>query len=137
MTDKTPVTLVTGGTAEAREAAIISMIVGNRPAIRNDQISQTNHAAAAVILEGIPSGIDSFATLANDFPSLAITRIAPGCPCCMGNLTMRVTLNRILRSSPQAIYISLAAHPHLDQVRSFLTQPPYNKLIKLAKDLSI
>jgi hypothetical protein len=132
MTGMTPVTLVTGGTAEAREAAIVMIIADNNSVIQNDQ---TNHVA--VILEGIPTGTDSFAALANDFPSFTIARIAPGCPCCMGNLTMRVTLNRILRTAPENLYISLATHIHLDQVRSFLTQPPYNKLIKLAKELSI
>lgn len=131
MTGKTSVTLVTGGTASAREAAIAAMIdncAANKFDIAN---------AIGIILEGMPDGIESFAALAGHFPSVMIARIAPGCPCCLGNLTMRVTLNRMLQRSPKNLYISLATSTHLDQVRRFFMQPPYNKLIELAKDLSI
>ncbi|MGZ3236351.1 MAG: GTPase [Burkholderiaceae bacterium] len=131
MTRKTPVTLVTGGTAGMREAAIAARIASSNAT----NISSVN--TIGIILEGIPDGTNSFAALASSFPSLMITRIAPGCPCCIGNLTMRVTLNRILRHPPENLYISLATPMHLDQVRSFLMQPPYDKLIELTKDICI
>jgi hypothetical protein len=129
MTPETPVTLVTGSTSSEREAAIAAMIARHQPLHPSSTIG--------IILEGISDGTDPFASLADNFPLLTIVRIAPGCPCCVGNLTMRVTLNRLLRHSPEEIYISLATCLHLDHVRGFFAQPPYNKLIKLAKELSI
>jgi hypothetical protein len=131
MTKKTPVTLVTGGTPNEREAAIASHI-GSLDSSRTSPIKNIG-----IILEGISDGTDSFASLASNAPSLTITRIAPGCPCCIGNLTMRVTLNRILRQPPEDLYISLATPMHLNQVRSFLMQPPYDKLIELVKDICV
>ena len=132
MIRKTLVTLVTGDTAGRREAAIATRIASTNAANISSSVN-----TIAIILEGIPDGIDSFAALASSFPSLTITRIAPGCPCCIGNLTMRVTLNRILRHPPEDLYISLATPMHLDQVRSFLMQPPYDKLIELVKDICV
>jgi hypothetical protein len=131
MTKKTPVTLVTGGTPNEREAAIAVRISSL------DSASTFSIKTIGIILEVIPDGNDSFAALASNFPSLTITRIAPGCPCCIGNLTMRVTLNRILRQPPDDLYISLATAMHVDQVRSFLMQPPYDKLIELTKDICV
>jgi len=126
-----PVTLVTGGSAGAREAAIAAMITSGN----------TQHGAAptgnvAIILEGMPDGADRFATI-SPHRSLSIARIAPGCPCCIGNLTMRVTLNRILRHPPEKLYVSLALSDHLEQVRAFLMQQPYNNLLTLTKDIHV
>lgn len=111
-------TLVTGANPASREAAI-------RAAINAGE-------KAAVILEGIPdvnSGLDS------DFPGLQIARIAPGCLCCTGNLTMRVTLNRVLRSKPERLFIGLATSAHIGRIHDFLAAPPYDKLLALTKDL--
>jgi hypothetical protein len=113
-------TLVTGSRASAREAAIAAAI----------DISQTT----ALILEGLPDGstqLDGIAALHN----VHVARIAPGCLCCTGNLTMRVTLNRILRRPPAHLYISLATAAHLEQIRNFLLQPPYDKLLVLTEDI--
>jgi len=63
-------------------------------------------------------------------------RIAPGCICCTGNLTMKVTLNRILRQHPQQLYLSLADSRHLPQIRQFLQQEPYDKWLGLTKELT-
>jgi hypothetical protein len=73
---------------------------------------------------------------ASSNPLLRIARIAPGCPCCTGNLTMRVTLNRLLRHSPAQLYISLASASHLDQVRAFLSMQSYRPLLQLTADLN-
>jgi hypothetical protein len=116
----TLVTLVTGGRASAREAAIAAAI---DPA-----------AVTALILEGLPGGNSNFDSLSTISP---VVRIAPGCPCCVGNLTMRVTLNRILRHPPARLYISLATATHLDQIRRFLTQAPYDTLLTLTEDMCI
>jgi G3E family GTPase len=112
-------TLVTGTSAVAREAAIAAALA--------PQVD------TAIILEGIP---DANSTLdAAAFPQLRIARIAPGCLCCTGNLTMRVTLNRLLRGKPEQLYIALATSAHIDQIRAFLSAPPYDNLLILTKDL--
>jgi hypothetical protein len=113
-------TLVTGATAAARETAIAAALDTN--------------ADTALILEGLPSGAAE-AGIFTDHPSLHIARIAPGCLCCTGNLTMRVTLNRILRRRPDHLYISLATDIHLEKIRAFLTQSPYDELLTFTKDL--
>jgi hypothetical protein len=110
-------TLVTGATAAAREAAIAAALAPDLP--------------TALILEGLPGGTSDLEILAN----LQVARIAPGCMCCIGNLTMRVTLNRMLRRSPVRLYIGLATSAHLEQIHLFLTQAPYDKLLQLTKTL--
>ncbi|RZI43952.1 GTPase [Herbaspirillum sp. HC18] len=116
-----PTTLVVGATAAAREAAIAANAAANG-----------DNAGLAMILEGLPDGS---ATLEKTFPQAHITRIAPGCLCCTGNLTMRVTLNRVLRSRPAHLFIGLATSAHMDGIRAFLAAPPYEKLLALTKDL--
>jgi hypothetical protein len=48
---------------------------------------------------------------------------------------MRVTLNRLLRSKPERLYIGMATASHIDQLRAFLSAPPYDNLLTLTKDL--
>lgn len=113
-------TLVVGGIAATREAAIAAAI---DPAV-----------PTAAILEGIASGtsrLESNEALGN----LHICRIAPGCMCCVGNLTLRVTLNRLLRKPPARLFIALATDTHLPQVRAFLTQEPYDSFLTLTEDI--
>lgn len=112
-------TLVTGATAAAREAAIVS--------IAERQIT------TALLLEGLPNGSSPLDTLAAS--GFHIARIAPGCLCCTGNLTMRVTLNRILRQAPDRLYIGLATDFHLERIRALLTAPPYDNFLQMTKDL--
>ena len=116
----TPTTLVVGGNAASREAAIAAAM---------DQSVPT-----AAILEGIASGtslLESDAAPGN----LQIFRIAPGCMCCVGNLTLRVTLNRLLRKPPVRLFIALATDTHLPQVRAFLTREPYDAFLTLTNDI--
>lgn len=89
----------------------------------------------ALILEGLPTGATPFDEVLP--PWLTIVRIAPGCICCTGNLTMQVTLNRILRQHPQRLYISLADNRHLSRIRQFLQQEPYDKWLGLTKELTV
>jgi hypothetical protein len=112
-----PTTLVTGPSGRAREAAIAANLHQN--------------GATAIILEGLA---DAHSPL---FPSasLLISRIAPGCLCCTGNLVLRVTLNRLLRVSPKRLYIGVARGEHLDQLRSWLRGAPYDQLLELTADL--
>ena len=115
-------TLVVGATYAAREAAIAA-------ALPSDQQS-------AVILEGLPDGKPG-APLDIALSADAIRRVAPGCLCCAGNLTMRVTLNRVLRHPPQRLFISLADAGHLEQIRTFLSTPSYQPLLTLTTDMHI
>lgn len=87
----------------------------------------------AIILEGLPSG-DS--VLSNS-PTLLLQRIAPGCMCCIGNLAMRVTLNRLLRQRPARLFIGIASTEHIDKIRTFLSQAPYLDLLRLNPDQQI
>jgi G3E family GTPase len=115
-------TLVTGLSASAREAAIAAVL---------DQRCST-----ALILEGLPDGREQLDRFGNT-GHIQIMRIAPGCVCCTGNLTLRVTLNRILRHPPARLYMSLATAAHIDEVRRFLTQAPYDALLELTDDLRV
>lgn len=117
----TATTLVTGARAGAREAAIAAAI---------DPRLDT-----ALILEGLPDGAETLACF-DHHAELHIARIAPGCLCCAGNLTMRVTLNRMLRRRPTRLYISLATTTHLIQIQEFLAQAPYDALLCLTEVLS-
>ncbi len=113
------VTLVSGPTSALREQAIADRLA---PGI-----------SAVAILEGFPSGNSSL----EDNPvyaALRIVRIASGCMCCTGNLVLRVTLNRILRDSPEQIFLSIANASHLPALRAFLTAPPYDEWLVLTED---
>jgi hypothetical protein len=111
-------TLVTGTGPAAREAAIGARLAPGQP--------------TAVVLEGLPDG----RTQLDPSDTLLIQRIAPGCLHCTGNLVLRVTLNRLLRRPPERLYIGLASMEHLDQLRSWLSAPPYDQLLELTPDLS-
>jgi hypothetical protein len=124
----TPLTLVSGGRAAEREAAIARAL--------------PPHAAVAVILEGLADGNSLLADLAEQvspspsFP-LQLLRIAPGCLCCSGNLVLRVTLNRLLRHPPACLFISLADATHIEQLRTWLTASPYDALLALQADILV
>lgn len=124
----TPLTLVSGGRAAGREAAIAQALAPDEP--------------AAVILEGLADGNAILADLAGQaspsppFP-LQLLRIAPGCLCCSGNLVLRVTLNRLLRHPPARLFISLADATHIEQLRAWLTASPYDILLALQADIVV
>lgn len=127
-TERLLVTLVTGSPTASRESALAAVVAAGR-----DQ-----PVRIALILEGLPDG--SQQTLLDPALNPAIlqaARIAPGCFCCIGNMTMRVTLNRILRQRPSRLYISLATVSHLDAIRALMTQAPYDNLLTLTDDLSV
>ncbi|NHZ36185.1 GTPase [Massilia rubra] len=125
---RTALTLVTGGPAAQREAAIAARLAQAGP---QAGAADPLRALVVVVLEGLPSG----QTLLSPSDSLHVHRIAPGCLCCTGNLVLRVTLNRILRLRPELLFIGLAATDHLDQLRSWLQEPPYDQLLELTADL--
>ncbi|WP_394780896.1 GTPase [Undibacterium sp.] len=117
-----PALLVSGGDYLARETAVAGKLAATA--------AQTS---VEVILEGLPSGQH----VLTPSPTLNIQRIAPGCMCCIGNLAMRVTLNRVLRRKPGLLVISLASSEHLQNIREFLTQEPYNGLLQLTEEIQL
>lgn len=122
----TPLTLVSGGHASLREAAIAQALPPGQ--------------STAVILEGLADGNSILADLAeHTSPSAALQllRIAPGCLCCSGNLVLRVTLNRLLRHPPAHLFISLADATHIEQLRSWLAASPYDAWLALEPDLIV
>ncbi|MGI4719142.1 MAG: GTPase [Janthinobacterium lividum] len=111
--------LVTGASAAAREAAIAARLAA-APATSPGRFS-------AVILEGLAAGSSPIP----EDSSVRLVRLAVGCPCCAGNLVLRVTLNRLLRQGPERLFIGLASSEHLDQLRSWLQNAPYDQLLAL------
>lgn len=116
MTDRILLSLVYGANSTMREELIASRL----------EPSEAN----VVIAEGLASGNGVLENTATQ-----VLRIAPGCPCCIGNLTMRVHLHRILRSAPDRLFISLANEEHLMNIRQFLQEPQYQRHIVLSDDI--
>lgn len=116
-------TLVTGADAGAREEAIAAALAPGLP--------------TAILLEGVPDGSDRFSRFLDDpaWQLQALVRIAPGCLCCAGNLTMRVHLNRLLRGKPARLFIGVSAGTHLDTLTGFLSAAPYDALLALTPPL--
>ena len=116
----TLMTLVYGGSAGDREKAIASTIPPT---------------GAGVIIEGLPDGTGVLEDLAASC-QLQLQRIAPGCPCCHGNLTVRVMLNRMLRPKPAKIYLAIADASHLPAIREFLQEDQYRQRLMLGPDIN-
>ena len=112
-----PLTVVAGGTPAGRERAIAA------------HLPQGKRCAA--LLEGIPDGKN----ILQASETLRIERIAAGCLCCSGQLVLRVTLNRVLRTRPEHLFIGLADAAHLAQLRSWLSVTPYDQLLELGPDI--
>ncbi|MBQ5941352.1 GTPase [Massilia sp. AB1] len=145
---KVATTLVTGASASAREQAISTLLARlpgqaathhpDAPAGAHiDSSSSSASGAATARLESavILEGMAASSTPLVSTPSLQVVRIAPGCLCCDGNLVLRVTLNRLLRQRPRHLYIGLARSEHLDQLRSWLQDAPYDQLLALNPDI--
>jgi G3E family GTPase len=114
---------------------LTTLVIGKTAALREAAIASTTDPAipTALILEGIPDGSSRLDALASS--TFQIFRIAPGCMCCTGSLTMRVTLNRALRSRPSRLYIGIASTAHLAGIHDFLACSPYDNLMQVTKDL--
>ncbi len=116
----TVVTLVSGGTGAAREQAIAA--------------HADPRIASAAIIEGLADGRALLETAAEGM-QLQVVRVAPGCACCTGNLTMRVTLNRLLRRAPACLYLSIANADHKPQIVAFLQEVQYREHLQLGPEL--
>jgi hypothetical protein len=127
---KASTTIFTGPSASAREETIIAALAALGASASGDTI--------ALLLEGVPDGSDRFhderfseSQHRAGFRLLPVVRIAPGCLCCTGNLTMRVHLNRLLRAKPQRLYIGVSPGTHLTTLQDFLSQAPYDRFLML------
>ena len=117
-------TLVYGATSVQRDAAIHAC-VASLPA----------NARIGLILEGPASSADRLGALAAGDTRLILHRIAAGCPCCSGNLTLRVTLDRLIHRAPNHILLGIASDAHQAQLRDFLMAAPYDRHLALMPDL--
>jgi hypothetical protein len=121
----TAVTLIAGGSYAARETAARDLL-------------QTLPAPAGVILEGLPDGRDLIGAAFAHLPAAQqprVARLPPGCPCCAGNLVVRVTLNRMLRPRPAHLVLGIADPAHRAALRAFLGAAPYDALLALGDDI--
>jgi hypothetical protein len=114
---------------------LMTLVHGGRHRDREKAIADSaGHTGAGVIIEGLPDGSGLLETLAAS-GQLQLHRIAPGCPCCMGNLTVRVTLNRMLRQTPKQIYLAIADATHLPAIREFLQDEQYRERVVLGPEI--
>ena len=114
----------------------VSLVLGDSHAARERAIAAAANTdvSSVAIVEGLPSGEAVLDDLPQDV-RLDVFRVAPGCPCCSGNLTMRVTLNRALRKRPAHLYLSLSNAEHREQVLNFLREPQYQALLDIGDDI--
>lgn len=115
--------LVVGGSYQDRETWIANELA------RDKLSSQT----MGIILEGLPTGMMHLQTN----PHLIVERIAPGCFCCIGNLVLRVTLTRILRSKPSYLYLAMQNREHLTNLKDFLQQESFVGLLHLGQEITL
>ncbi|WP_395009851.1 GTPase [Undibacterium sp.] len=116
----TTITLVAGGSYAEREAWIAATL--------QNLFQQHNPKKFGALLEGLPTG--SMALQVS--PSLSVERIAPGCFCCIGQIAMRVSLNRLLRQQLAHLFIAINDAQHLTQLHNSLSNPPYVNLVNCA-----
>lgn len=131
-----PASIVTGASASEREAAIARALMAD--VLEEGRIDNGARAPApaAVLLEGFPDGkIPDELEFLSSNNAIWIEWTAPGCLCCIGNLTLRVTLNRLLRRRPSRLYIAVADGRHLPELRRFLSAPPYDGWLRLGPEL--
>jgi len=76
--------------------------------------------SVSCIIEGAPS--DGTAEIGVG-PTGYVHVLAPGCPCCNGNLTLRVTLARVLRlEAPRNLIIAIIDERHQESLASTLAR---------------
>lgn len=118
--------LVAGSNYQAREAWIAAAIAALPP-----------QEHAAVLLEGLPTGVLSLQADTH----LLLERIAPGCFCCIGQLALRVTLNRLIKQMMKQniknLFIAINDAQHVTALQQSLTSPPYDQLLKTDKVVRI
>ena len=125
----TQLILVHGGSGDKREAAIAAQFAASTASADGKASIK-----GAAIVEGLAGGSSALQELEAS-AVMKVIRVAPGCPCCTGNLTMRITLNRALRDKPDWLYLSIADASHKDKVREFLQDAQYREHLALGPEL--
>ncbi len=112
---------------------LLRLVYGANQTVREQAIkTQVNPELFTIaLLEGMAVNHASLDPL----ESLKVVRMAPGCPCCTGKLTMRVMLNRALKENPDQVFLSLANSAHLISIRDFLQEDQYCGRLNLGIDL--
>lgn len=115
---------------------LLSLVFGGSHAARERAIAASAEAGlrSVAIIEGLASGEEGLDALPAG-ASLEVIRVASGCPCCSGNLTMRVMLNRALRHRPERLYLSLSNAEHKMQVLNFLQEPQYRAWLQIDDEI--
>jgi len=86
-------------------------------------------ATVSVLLEGQAAAIDAEIPAA---PGRHVHVLAPGCLCCSGNLTLRVTLARVLRlEKPQYLIIAIADVRHEARMAAMLRAAPWDLWLRM------
>lgn len=104
---KVQVTLRTAADAAARQAALDEWLAadGTGRAQQRSAVIVAGALAAPSAPEGVP-----------------VAGVA-GCPCCVGQVALRVTLTRLLRAHrPTRLLLLLAAADHAERVRRMLAE---------------
>lgn len=115
-----PVWVLAGPPGAARAAALAQRLAGFAADL-----------PYTVLLEGAPTDGQPEWTPPAGAPA-RLHVVAPACLCCIGNLTLRVTLARILRlEAPRALVIGIADPAHEGRLRALLAQPPWAGLLVL------
>lgn len=109
------VQLLAGGIYQTREAWIDTAIA-----------SFHVESKVGVLLEGLPAGT----LLLQSNSHLFVERIAPGCFCCIGQLAMKVTLNRLLRRQLDYLFIAINDINHVADLALYLQTEPYSQRLK-------
>jgi hypothetical protein len=113
--------LIAGGSYAERESWIATAILSVS--------SISADAKCGIILEGLPSG----STVLQTNTHLRVERIAPGCFCCIGNLPLKVSLNRLLRQKPAYLFVAMNDGAHISALRAFLSDVSYTSFLTLEK----
>lgn len=65
-------------------------------------------------------------------PGRHVHVLAPACLCCIGNLTLRVTLARVLRhEKPQHLIIAIADARHEERMAAMLRAAPWDLWLQM------
>ncbi|MFZ6818854.1 GTPase [Undibacterium sp. Ji22W] len=115
--------LVAGGSYTEREVWIATALADHSPAQPNKK--------SGVLLEGLPSG----QLILENSSLLSVERIAPGCFCCIGQIAMRVTFQRLLRLRLAHLYIAINDAQHLSSLKSIFSQAQYAQLVKCENEI--
>lgn len=101
----------------------------SRTALLAMLLSEAPSQPVSCILEGtLPNGADEVCA----GPTTFVHVLAPGCPCCSGNLALRVTLARVLRHDrPRYLIIAVIDPKHQGSLASMLSIAPWDAYLEL------